>query len=473
MKKEFKVILFAFITFACFNSVNAQIKSSAIDSLLSEDFFKSAQIAIDVYDLTADEYLYRKNEKLLMRPASNLKLLTSTAALIFLGPDYKFNTSFYHTGNIIDSVCTGDLFVVGGGDPDFTLAELDSLVGLIWQSGIKKINGNLYGDVSLLDSLYWGKGWMWDDNPHLFSPYFSPMIINKSGVKIISGPGEPGEKVNVTVEPKSDFYTLINEAYTIDFDTSKLKVTRDWINNKNDIIVSGEMYQYAEADTTELNLIHPEKYFLTLLTESLNRNGIEFCGLIDTLSLPAEAQLILAFERSLSNILIEMNKESYNLSAEMVLRMLGYEKSGKPVNLNDALSCIDSLITLTGFDPDNYRIVDGSGLSFYNLISAEVILETLKYLYQSKLDYYRLILDSLPVAGVSGTLEDRMKDKPLCGNVRAKTGSISGISALSGYLNSVNKHDIAFSILIQNFVGSPKTAHDYQEKICEFIYEMK
>jgi len=473
MKKKFKIILFAFITFACFNSINAQLNIEAIDSLLSEDFFQSAQIAIGVYDLSADEYLYRKNEKLLMHPASNLKLLTSTAALIFLGPDYKFNTSFYHTGNIIDSVCTGDLFVVGGCDPDFTLAELDSLVGLIRQSGIKKIDGNLYGDVSLLDSLYWGKGWMWDDNPHLFSPYLTPLIINKCGINVITKPGEPGEKVNVTVEPKSDFYALINEAFTVDSDTSKLKVTRDWINNRNDIIVSGEMYKHAEADTSELNLIHPEKYFLTLLTESLKRNGIEFNGSTDTLTLKNDAQYLLSFERSLSEILTNMNKESYNLSAEMVLRMLGYEKSGKPVNLNDALSCIDSLITLTGFDPDNYRIVDGSGLSFYNLLSAEVILETLKYLYQSEPDYYRLILDSLPVAGVTGTLESRMKDKPLYSNVRAKTGGLSGINNLSGYLTAGNNHDIAFSILIQNFVGSSKTAQDYQEKICEIIYEMR
>ena len=119
-------------------------------------------------------------------------------------------------------------YVVGGGDPEFTTPDLDSLIIMIKNYGIREITGNLYGDVSMCDSLYFGSGWMWDDDPHLFSPYLTPLIINKTGVKVACKPGEPGQPPLVNVIPESGFYTLENNATTVAGDSivSKIKITR-------------------------------------------------------------------------------------------------------------------------------------------------------------------------------------------------------------------------------------------------------
>ena len=152
------VILLLFVLQACstFQQIPAAFQNQ-IDSLLVQDYFKSSQAAISVYDLTDNKPLYQRNEKLLLRPASNQKILTTAASYLFLGTDYKFTTSVYHTGEVKDSICNGDLFVVGGFDPDFTASDLDSLVLEIKRSGIKEINGNIFADVSAMDSLYLGE----------------------------------------------------------------------------------------------------------------------------------------------------------------------------------------------------------------------------------------------------------------------------------------------------------------------------
>jgi D-alanyl-D-alanine carboxypeptidase/D-alanyl-D-alanine-endopeptidase (penicillin-binding protein 4) len=183
-----------------------------IDSLLTTDYFTKTQIAVDVFDLTASQKVYSKNEKLLLRPASVQKIFTTGAALKFLGPDYTFKTGFYHTGEIEDSVCKGDIYIIGGFDPDFTNRNLDSIVNVIKEYGIKDVNGNLYADVSAGDSLFWGEGWMWDDDPGDFSPYLSPLCINDNSIKIIFRPGEIGKPAIAEVIPQNRFINVINNS---------------------------------------------------------------------------------------------------------------------------------------------------------------------------------------------------------------------------------------------------------------------
>lgn len=439
------------------------------DTLFNQDFLSRTIISCSAFDLTAEAQIINKNEKLLLRPASNQKILTSAAALLFLGEDYNFETSVYYTGNVDDSVCHGDIFIKGGCDPDFTSADLDSLVREIKSYGINKITGNLYADVSMADSLFWGKGWMWDDDPAIYSPYLSPLSINKNGIKIIAAPTESGKPVNFEIFPKSEYYSVVNKAVTVDSTSSKFRASRDWLNRKNLITLSGEISSDAENDTLELNLFDPVKYFLTLMQESFSANGIEFSGITDTTRLPEEAEKIFSYERNLEQILPGMNKESDNLSAELILRALAYFNSGNSVRTQNGIQLLDSLITLAGHNPGDYRNVDGSGLSFYNLSSAGLITDILKYLYNEHEDLFVILYNSFPVAGLDGTLKDRMESEETERRIHAKTGSLSGVSNLSGYLTTFRNHLIAFSILVQNYTGSLSQAKSIQEKICTYI----
>lgn len=463
------VVIFLILSAASLYSQKSTKLEKEISKILTDDYFKSCQIAIDVYDLTSNRPLLSKNEKLLLRPASVLKLLTTTASLIFLN-DFKFKTSFYYNGELRDSVLSGNIFIVGGLDPDFSSKDLDSVVLEIRKSGIKEIKGNIIADITAIDSLIWGNGWMWDDDPSSTSPYLSSININDNCIKVIFEPGFKNKPANVNTFPKTDYVELINKSVTTENKTIPLKVTRDWINRSNKIIVNGEISVNEKPGDQLLNIFNPANYFLTLFKESLEKNKISFKGDIKVLVLPDKANELFVFTRNLDSIIVNVNKNSDNLSAEMLLRGMSLKYFGKPASAENGIRLIDSLITIAGMNPKLYKIADGSGLSFYNLISAELLTHILKFIYQNNNEVFNKVLNSLPIAGIDGTLKNRMKKPPLFNNVKAKTGSISGVSTLSGFLKNKSDHLIAFTILIQNFKGSSKIAQETQEKICEIIY---
>lgn len=466
------VILLSFVIQACstFQQLPTTVQNQ-IDSLLISDFFKSSQAAISVYDLTDKKSLYQFNEKLLLRPASNQKILTTAAAYLFLGTDYKFTTSVYRTGEIIDSVCNGDLFVVGGFDPDFTSVNLDSLVKEIKHLGIKTITGNIYADVSAMDSLFWGEGWMWDDDPASYAAYLTPLSINKNSIKIAYEPNEVEKPAGIELIPRTDFFQINNSSFTVDTGKSELTISRDWLNRNNKISVHGTLLRSAKRDTISLNVFNPTFYFLNLMKESFERNGISVEGKLDTLTLNKAAAKIFSFEHDINRVIVNTNKTSDNLSAEMLLRALAFKSSGAHSSAKNGIALVDSLISLSGLNPKDYMIVDGSGLSFYNLLSAELLTEILKYLYYQQPNLFQKMKDSFPISGYDGTLVNRMKDSATHGQVFAKTGTIRGASSLSGYLRNKNNHMIAFSILIQNYTGSSNHAKSLQDNICRIIFE--
>lgn len=461
-----------FLTLSISQDFNKKIEDE-FNEIFEDDYFQSTMLAVSIYDLTTNKMLYEKNAKMLLHPASNMKILTTSAALEFLGPDYTFNTSVYHTGIIMDSVCYGDIIVEGGFDPDFTTEDLDTLTDAIRDYGIKEIRGNIYGDVSKMDSIFWGNGWMWDDDPSSDFPYMTPLIINDACIKVAYQPGLIGKPVICHLIPETDYFDVSNTSITTSEDTSDFEITRDWMYRGNEIIIKGDLSYKAEPDTQQINIVNPEYYFLHLFKEKLEKQKITFLGRLDTLTVPQYSKIIYTHKRTFLEIIHNLNKESDNLSAEMTLRAMALEYYNKPASAENGIKVIDSLIARTEFDYKNFRIVDGSGVSHYNLVTPQLLVGILKYMYYKSKSNYEILKESFPLAGVDGTLENRMKRTRAFKSVHAKTGTLSGVSTLSGYLQSDNKHDIAFSIFEQNFVGSAKIARSYQDKICEFLSRLK
>ncbi|MEE9430422.1 MAG: D-alanyl-D-alanine carboxypeptidase/D-alanyl-D-alanine-endopeptidase [Melioribacteraceae bacterium] len=468
-KMIFVIIVGLFLSINLTAQSNNKKVAKALNKILDDDYFESTTIAVDIFDLTSNKSLYKKNSKKLLHPASNMKLITTIAALEYLGPKYEFKTSLYHTGIIMDSICYGDVFVQGGFDPDFTTIDLDTLVQEIRKFGVNEIRGNLYGDVSKMDSLHWGKGWMWDDDPSTDFPYMTSLIINDAAIKIVYQPGLIGKKINYELIPQTNFFNITNTSYTSKEDTSNFDISRNWLNHGNEISITGDISFKEEQDTVELNIINPEYYFMYLFKEKLKEKSINFLGIIDTLTLPEFPKHIYTHSRQFKNIINNINKESDNLSAEMTLLALASEHFDEKSTAKNGVKIIDSLIVKVGLEANDYKIVDGSGASHYNLVSTELMVKLLEYMYQSSKQNYKILFNSLPIAGVDGTLEKRMRRSKAHRNVRAKTGTLSGVSTLSGYLLSKNKHRIAFSIFVQNFVGSSRVARRYQDKICKFL----
>jgi serine-type D-Ala-D-Ala carboxypeptidase/endopeptidase (penicillin-binding protein 4) len=460
------LFLLSFLLSSCASLQPAAVTNSApIDSLLTREIFNTAQAGISVYDLTENKLLYRHNPQLLFRPASNQKILTTAAASLFLGDDYNFSTSVYHSGEIKDSILHGNIFFKGGFDPAFTIKNLDSLVKQIKNYGVKEVAGNLYVDISAMDSLYWGKGWMWDDD----IPYISPLTIDGNTIKIIARPGDIGTPANIQMIPETGCCKVKNFSQTVQSEPKTLYTTRE-LNNGNVFVLKGNLPIQSSPDTLSLVIVNINQYLLNLTKESFIRNGISFNGNIDTLSLPIESKKIFSVEHNIVPVIVQTNKVSDNLYAELILRALASKYFGKHATAQNGITMLDSLIKLAGFNSKDYRLADGSGLSFYNLVSAQLITGVLKYIFYEHPQMFHRFFDSLPIAGIDGTLSARMKGTNAIAKVHAKTGSLSGVSTLSGYIQTKNDHMIAFSIMIQNYVGSAEQARIIQDKICEIIF---
>lgn len=445
------------------------IVKESLDKLLSESFFDTTVVTVDIFNLTKGKPVFSKNSSLLMRPASNMKVLTTAAALLYLGSDYQFSTGLYYDGRIENSELNGDLFIQGGGDPDFTFYDLKEFTNAVKNAGIKKINGSLFADVSFKDSLFWGSGWMWDDDPSTDAPYLSALNINDNCITIIVEIDEKGD-VQIKSEPETDYIKISNHLKVSEEPKRNITITRDFLNRTNEIIIKGEYERGKKRKvTTTLNIFNPTFYFLSLLKERLREEGIHLTGKTDTLSITQKAIKIASVNREFGEVIINLNKTSDNLSAEMTLFALGEKFFGKPTSAGKGIKMIDSLIVKCGFNPKNYRIEDGSGVSHYTLLSAELLSGVLKYFYYSEPELQEILEYSFPNAGVDGSLRNRMRGTLAENNVRAKTGTLSGVSCLSGYVTGKNGDKYAFSIMIQNHVSKTSRAVEYQNKICEIL----
>ena len=471
--KKITLLNVCLLTLVLHSQTNIQNISSKLDRLTSDAFFDTASISIDIFDLTENHTVYQKNNKLLLHPASNMKVLTTAAGLFFLDKDFAFKTSLYYDGEIINSTLKGNIFFVGGCDPDFTSADLQLMVSSLKDLGINRIDGNIYGDVSMLDSLYWGNGWMWDDDPSTDFPYFTPLTINDNAVKVHVQPKNVGDKADVVLEPGTLFCGIDNQSRTESFGRTSLEITRDFIHHQNTVIVKGTINKNDFQHSYEINVAYPEKYFLTLAKEELGKLGISISGNLIVSPLPDSTKHLFTFERKFTDVINNLNKQSDNLSAEMTLRALAFQFYGIPATAENGIQLIDSLIGIAGMDPVNYRIVDGSGVSHYNLVSTELLNSVLKYIYLNKPELYEILSKSFPLAGVDGTLKRRMKNTAAENNVRAKTGTLSGISTLAGFVTTKNNHQLSFSLMIQNHVKKTYRAVYFLDAICTLLAEME
>ncbi len=451
MKKLlFYLLLLSSLTFP-------QSLSKELNNYLKKELFDTTVIAIQVDNLSKRKTLFKKNEKLLLHPASNMKLITSAAGLIFLSGDYEFKTSLFYDGEIKNDTLFGNLIFVGGCDPDFTTSDFYPFLSELKNKGIRFIEGNIIGDISFKDRLFWGKGWMWDDDPSSDAARLSALNLNDNCVMI---------KVTndkYVIEPKTNFVTVFHLT-----DSDEFILDRKWIENKNEIIIQGRsQFSYSQ----QINILDPEIYFLTVFSEILDTNGIHISGkILITDSSTTNSKIIYEQKRKFREIITNLNKNSDNLSAEMTLFALGEKYFGKPATTEKGLKIIKMLIDSLNLSFSNYKIVDGSGLSHYNLLSVELIIKLLKFMQSQPEHIFKEFIHSLPLSGVDGTLKNRMKNEVTYSKVFAKTGTLSGVSCLSGYMKNKKDEMIAFSIFIQNFVGSSKQARDIQDDICRIIY---
>lgn len=437
--------------------------SEEVSQLIDKYLPQSSEVGIAVYNLTTNQWVYKHQGHKLSRPASTMKLITAIAALTYDAE--PFETSLWYKGEIKDETLHGDLYIIGGLDPEFGNTKMDQLVTAVSAQGIKEIKGNIYGDISLKDSLYWGTEWGWDDNPNSYQPYISPLMYNKGKVSVIAKPQAQGHKAKLILTPETSYYTLTNQTQSKNPSAGKFKVTRKWLENKNDIIVKGNVDRYR---VQEINMQNSGHYFLHVFCEKLSDNYITINGGYQTTeSTPTDAELICTINTPIEEVLTALLKDSDNLNGEAILVALAKRDKRKHIHAQDGVKYIEQLVTLIGDDPSKYRFADGCGLSSYNLISANLLVELLKYSYRDN-EIYDKILPALPVSGIDGTLAYRMKSTPAFRKIKAKTGTINAISTLAGYAENSKGEILAFAILNQNIIKSIH-ARRFQDALCSLL----
>ena len=413
-----------------------------------------ATMGISIVSLKTGKPIYELNSEKLLMPASNNKLFTCAAALDFLGKDFFFFTNVLAQNE--------NAILQGGGDPDLTVKDLDSLAYAV----SKKVDSidTLFLDDTFLDSVYFGNGWMWDEGPWWYAAPISALSVNDNCIDFYVQPGKEGQNAIINYFPNTNYISFQNQSLTVEKNTNlkKLKIDRDWSDKKNNFSVTGEIFYKKELDTLRRNIHDPTMFTGVLFKEMLEKHGLEInyimkkkvTGNADTIATHKSLPLI----ESASNL---MNK-SDNLTAELFIKTIGRHNT-TPGSWKSGLDSVKSLLASSALiDTSQMRIADGSGVSRYNLTSAKQLTTFLGWVYESQ--YKNDFISTLPGGGKhNGTLERRLKTE---GNyVKAKTGGLSGVSNLSGYVFSPRYGPVAFSLLMSGYRGSSQPYRNLQDAI--------
>lgn len=472
-RKIFCRVLLTLLFWLATGQLQANTLEERIDALLKDPNLNHGIQGVVVKSLKTGQIIYERNADLVFIPASNFKLLVGAVALDRLGPDFTYSTTVYATGEINSrGVLEGDLVLKGGGDPILNTDDLASLAKQIKSKGISKIAGNLLVDDSYFDDQRLGWGWSWDDIPYYYSAEISALNINRNVVDVYVRPGQRvGSRAVVRIDPPTDYVKVDNSATTGGPDIEK-NVWVDRILGSNTIRVRGVVPLGTKANAPEeaITVTEPALYAGYVFRDRLAREGILVLGGVKSGTLPQDATE-LAVHRSapLSQILSLLMKPSDNLIAEVLLKTLGAEIKGQGTT-NAGIEVETEFCQQIGMDLTALKIVDGSGLSRLNFISPNNLITLLAYMYGHK--HASIYINSLPVAGVDGTLRNRMKGTAAEKNVRAKTGYVSRVSSLSGYVNTMSGEPLAFAILMNNHLCANSAATAVQNAVCTTLAEL-
>lgn len=380
--------------------------------------------------LDTGKILYAKNPSTALLPASNMKLVTSSAALALLGPEFRYETRVLQQGD--------DLVLKGSGDPSLDFARLKTLAEAVKAAGMTALKGKLIVDATCFDEAVLGDGWQWDDETFYYSAQVAGLCCDEN-------------VASVTVKPEGTIETL--PYFTVESRVEKAtgkerRVVIERKRGQNAVVVSGVLGAQAEAVKEAVTVEDPARFAGVRFVEALKLAGV---AVPDGLVIEKGKALLdakpLALDQSvpLKELAKGFLKPSDNLFGECLLKTLGYQK-GKAGTTAEGARLVQEWLASRKLDTGGFHQADGSGLSRMNLVTANLILGILTDRAEDKVFY-----EALPVGAVDGTLRGRFKNTPAAGKVRAKTGTLTGASSLSGYLTTNAGEHLAFAILMNHY----------------------
>lgn len=451
-----------------------------------------------------DKIIFERDADKAFMPASNMKLYTTAAALDAFGPDFKIKNSVYATKLVSKGgTLRGDLILYGRGDPNLSprfdannpgryddlksadkITAIEQLADQIKAKGIKIITGNLIGDDSYFAGDLIGPSWEWDDLQFYYGAEVSALTVNDNCVSFTVTPGKVGEKPTITVQPQTAYVKIINNAKTVEGGRTRVGVNRPL--DSNTVEFFGTIPRAAQKHEVNVAVHDPASYAATLLREALARRGVRLLGKVERMD--AVARIAKPFDESklteiakvesqpMSEMIKVVNKPSQNLHAELLLRQLGasgtheLDDYGRPKTAiargNEARR---QFLQKSGIDVAPLSLRDGSGLARQNLVTPRATARLLEFMLTHA--HASVFRESLPIAGVDGTLERRMRDTAAANSFRGKTGTLTGANALSGYVTTKRGQVVIVSLMGNNYAGAGRDVTGVFDQISVMLAE--
>jgi len=462
------------------NSAPIALRRS-VDAILNDPPLAHGTWGVQVSSLKTNQTLYEFNARKLLIPASNMKIVTLAAAAERLGWDYTYDTQLYAAGRIDAGRLDGDLIVVGTGDP--ALMEADGMrlfaawAGELRARGIRSISGRVVGDDNAFDDDGLGFGWSWDDLPDDYAAGVGALQYNENAVRLSIAPGPAaGDFAAVSLTPPGSGLVVDSTLKTSAAGAAS-SIAASRLPGSARLTLRGSIAAGSQVSTRLVSVDNPTIFYVNAVRNALIAEGIDVRGAAvdvdDVIDPPARTgATLIASHRSppLSTLAERLMKESQNLYAETLLETMG-AKAGTPTFVGGR-SQVQTTLQAWGVAASDLIVRDGSGLTRYDFVTPAALVAILTHLQRD--DKHREAFEkTLPIAGRDGTLANRMKGTRAEGNARGKTGSMTGVRTLSGYVTSADGEALAFSIMANNFETPPDVVNKAADAIVVTLAEFK
>jgi PBP4 family serine-type D-alanyl-D-alanine carboxypeptidase len=426
---------------------------------------------IAVRSLDRHEPLLEINPQALLVPASLAKLVTLATAAEAVGWDHVFETTVRTTGPVVDGVVTGDLIVVGSGDPSIGGRggdDLSTWVDTLKAVGIRSIDGRIVGDDDAFEDPRPGLAWAWDDIGYASGSLFGALNLAENRVEVTIAPGAmPGDSTEITLSPEAGDRSIVNRSVTGPAGSVQL-LWAEQRPGEHQLTIAGFIPVETPPALLFVSVGNPTAWFASTFRRRLVNAGISVTGeAVDIDDLPSPPlsgsgeTLYVYRSHPLREIARFMVKQSINVYGEAIFRL---NAQRGVLGTNDrAIEGMRNRLDSWGISRESWQLVDGSGLSRHNVLAPDAVVGILERMYDAS--NVSPWMTALPVAGRDGTLESRMRGTAGEDNVRAKTGTMSKVRSLAGYVRTRDGEALAFAIIVNNFEGTPAVAVESIDRI--------
>ena len=470
------LILTAGLTVPCRSQL-----SNPIQELIEKSDASGAFWVIQVRD-GKNQLVESLNGEKIIRPASNLKLVSSGAYLEYLGSGFHFTTRLYGKGELQNQTWKGDLLVEGSGDPTINgefyngnpLFLFERWASVLKEKGIETVDGHLLGYSGKFDSVPYPEGWEWSDLSFYYAPEISALSFNSNVVDLeVFADGPLGSLPGIQWVPFNTPYVEFVNEQTITSPDTEYDESYRRILGSNRILLRSKLPQ-GYYETEPLSVHQPARYFMDTFRRYLEREEIEVTGrdsvIHDTTAWEPGSYRLLSEHDSepLGRIIQWLNRESDNFYTEMLLKKLASEVSGYQGNTERGLVILKEFMSSMDFDTSLVNLKDASGMAPATYIKGG---DLNRYLMKVKeKEYFPVLFESLSVSGMNGTLGHRFRNSVVKGNFYGKTGFLSGVRSLSGYLNTVSGDQLTVTIVTNNYTTKTSQVDSIHQKILEYLH---